>query len=115
MSYFRFEDCARSPNLGPIWVKRQISQNGTKHLFIALIMLNPLAKKSEKNIGKFQRKLGKRRIFVLKTVPVRPNLAPIWAKRQISQNGTKHLFIALIMLNPLAKKSEKILKSFEEN
>ena len=46
--------------------------------------------------------------FVLKTVPVRPNLGPSWAKRQISQYGTKHLFIALIMLKLLAKKSEKI-------
>ena len=75
-------------------------------------MLKPLAKKSEKNIVKFRRKLGKRRIFVLKTVPVRPNLGPIWAKRQISQNGTKHLFIALIMLNPLAKKSERNIEKF---
>ena len=68
-------------------------------------MLNPLAKKSEKNIEKFRRKLSKRRIFVY---PFGPILGPIWAKRQISQNGTKHLFIALIMLNPLANKSEKI-------
>ena len=42
-------------------------------------MLHPLAKKSEKNIEKFRRKLSKRRIFVLKTVGARtaqfgPNL-----------------------------------------
>ena len=55
-------------------------------------MLKLLEKKSEKNIEKFRRKLSKRRIFVLKTVPVRPNLGPICVKRQISQNGTKHHF-----------------------
>ena len=98
-------------NLGPTWAKRQISQNSTKYLFIALIMLSPLEKKSEKNIEKFLRKLSKCRISV-KTQPVGPNLGPIWAKRQISQNGTKHLFIVLIMLKLLANKSEKNIEKF---
>ena len=75
-------------------------------------MLKLLEKKSEKNIEKIRRKLSKRRIFVLKTVPVLPNLGPIWAKRQILQNGTKDRFIALIMLNPLVKKSEKNIEKF---
>ena len=78
-------------------------------------MFKLLAKNSEKNIEKFRRKWSIRRIFVDDCAHSAHPLGPIWAKRQISQYGTKHLFIALSMLKLLAKKSKKILKTFEEN